>query len=83
MASEQYYTHTDRNNIVLAEITFGSEHFSWLDGLSSRVAWVRTWGEGRVFYHAIGHTPDDLEGADVRRLTKQGIAWAARGRRAA
>jgi uncharacterized protein len=42
------------------------------------VAWVRQWGEGRVFYHSIGHAPQDLAGEDVRRLTKQGIAWAAR-----
>jgi uncharacterized protein len=83
VASEQYYTHTDRNNIVLAEITFGSEHFSWLDGLCSPVARVRTWGKGRVFYHSIGYTPEDLEGADFRRLTKQGIAWATGGGRPA
>jgi hypothetical protein len=44
VASEQYYMHTDRNNIVLAETTFGGEHFSWLDGLCSPVARVRTWG---------------------------------------
>jgi type 1 glutamine amidotransferase len=78
VASEQYYMHTDHNNTVLAETTFSGEHFEWLDGLRSPVAWVRTWGKGRVFYHSIGHTPQDLEGDDVRRLTKQGIAWATR-----
>jgi type 1 glutamine amidotransferase len=78
VASEQYYMHTDHNNIVLAETTFSGEHFAWLDGLRSPVAWVRSWGKGRVFYHSIGHTPEDLDGTDVRRLTKQGIAWAAR-----
>jgi type 1 glutamine amidotransferase len=40
---------------------------------------VRQWGQGRVFYHSIGHATEDLAGEDVRRLTKQGIAWAARG----
>jgi uncharacterized protein len=67
VASEQYYMHTDRNNTVLAETTFSGEHFGWLDGLRSPVAWGRTWGRGRVFYHSIGHTPADLDGADVRR----------------
>jgi uncharacterized protein len=78
VASEQYYMHTDQNNTVLAQTTFSGEHLSWLDGLRSPVAWVREWGKGRVFYHSIGHRPEDLDGGDVRRLTKQGIAWAAR-----
>lgn len=78
VASEQYYMSTDPNNEVLAETTFDGSHLAWLDGLKSPVAWVRQWGEGRVFYHSIGHAPQDLAGADVRRLTKQGIAWAAR-----
>jgi uncharacterized protein len=78
VASEQYYMSTDPNNTVLAETTFTGEHFAWLDGLRSPVAWVRKWGDGRVFYHSIGHAPQDLAGEDVRRLTRQGIAWAAR-----
>ena len=78
VASEQYYMSVDPNNTVLAETTFDGEHFAWLDGLTSPVAWVRNWGAGRVFYHSIGHASGDLAGADVRRLTKQGIAWAAR-----
>ncbi len=78
VASEQYYMSTDPNNVLLAETTFSGEHFAWFDGLRSPVAWTRQWGEGRVFYHSIGHAPQDLAGEDVRRLTKQGIAWAAR-----
>lgn len=78
VASEQYYMSVDPNNHVLAETTFSGEHFSWFDGLTSPVAWVRQWGRGRVFYHSIGHAPRDLAGDDVRRLTKQGLAWAAR-----
>jgi type 1 glutamine amidotransferase len=78
VASEQYYMSVDPNNVVLAETTFDGEHFPWLNGLKSPVAWVRQWGKGRVFYHSIGHGPADLAGDDVRRLTKQGIAWAAR-----
>ena len=79
VASEQYYMHTDSNNQVLAETTFDGEPWPWLEGLTSPVAWVRQWGEGRVFYHSIGHGPQDLAGADVRRLTLQGLRWAARG----
>jgi type 1 glutamine amidotransferase len=78
VASEQYYMSVDPNNVVLAETTFSGQHFAWFDGLTTPVSWVRQWGEGRVFYHSIGHAPQDLAGEDVRRLTKQGIAWAAR-----
>ena len=78
VASEQYYMSVDPNNVVLAETTFDGEHFAWLDGLKSPVAWVRHWGLGRVFYHSIGHAPQDLADEHVRLLTKRGIAWAAR-----
>jgi uncharacterized protein len=77
-ASEQYYMHVDPNNHVLAETSFSDEHLPWIQGHTSPVAWVRQWGEGRVFYHSIGHTVADLADPDVRLLTKQGIAWAAR-----
>ena len=76
--SEQYYMHCDQNNHVLAQTVFTGEHLPWLEGLSSPVAWVRQWGEGRVFYHSIGHKPANLEDPNVRLLTKQGIEWAAR-----
>ena len=46
VASEQYYMSVDPNNVVLAETTFNGEHFAWLDGLKSPVAWVRQLGRG-------------------------------------
>jgi uncharacterized protein len=78
VASEQYYMHTDSNNHVLAETVFTGDHYPWLDGLRSPVAWVRQWGRGRVFYHSIGHDPSTLDDPDVRRLTLQGLRYAAR-----
>ncbi len=78
VASEQYYCHVNPNNQVLAETVFNGEHLPWLKGHRMPQAWVRTWGNGRVFYHSIGHTPQDLEDPDVRRLTRQGIEWAVR-----
>lgn len=78
VASEQYYMHVDPNNHVLAETVFTGEHLPWLEGLRSPVAWVRNWGKGRVFYHSVGHDPGNLDDPDVRRLTKQGLAYAAR-----
>lgn len=78
VASEQYYMHVNPNNQVLAETVFTGEHLPWLKGHIMPQAWVRHWGEGRVFYHAIGHDPGNLADPNVRRLTKQGIAWSAR-----
>ncbi|GAA1061089.1 ThuA domain-containing protein [Agromyces bracchium] len=78
VASEQYYMHVNPNNTVLAETTFSGEHLPWIEGHTSPVAWVKNWGDGRVFYHSIGHTPADLDSPDVRRLTKQGLEWAKR-----
>lgn len=76
--SEQYYMHVNPNNHVLAETVFSGEHLAWLNGHTMPQAWVREWGRGRVFYHAIGHDLTNLASPDVRRLTQQGIAWAAR-----
>lgn len=76
--SEQYYMHVNPNNHVLAQTRFTGEHLPWLDGHLMPQAWVREWGEGRVFYHAIGHNLDDLADPSVRQLTLQGIEWAAR-----
>jgi len=78
VASEQYYMHVDPNNHVLAETVFSGEHIHWLDGARMPVAWVRSWGAGRVFYDAVGHTPEDLQAPPVTRLVQQGMKWAAR-----
>lgn len=78
VASEQYYMHVNPNNHVLAETTFSGEHLPWLEGHRSPVAWVRNWGQGRVFYHSIGHDPGNLQDPNIRLLTKQGLQYAAR-----
>ena len=75
--SEQYYMHVNPNNHVLAETVFTGEHLSWLDGHRMPQAWVRPWGAGRVFYHAIGHDLSNLEDPNARLMTKQGLQWAA------
>jgi type 1 glutamine amidotransferase len=78
VASEQYYMHVDPSNTVIAETTFSGEHFPWIDGLVMPVAWVRSWGEGRIFYTAVGHYLDDLTAEPTTRMVRQGMAWAAR-----
>lgn len=78
LSSEQYYLQTDPNIHVLAETSFSGDYLPWIEGHTSPVAWVRQWGAGRVFYHSIGYTTGTLDDPNVRRLTKQGMAWATR-----
>lgn len=76
--SEQYYMMIDPSIHVLAETTFDGNPLPWLAGKKNPVAWIRTWGHGRVFYHSVGHSIDNLADPNVRALTKQGLKWAAR-----
>ena len=78
VASEQYYMHVDPSNHVIADTVFSGEYFPWLEGVRMPVAWTRNWGQGRVFYCSVGHTPDDLKPDPVSRLIRQGMGWAAR-----
>ena len=78
VATEQYYMHVDPTVHVLADTVFSGEHLPWLDGARMPVAYVKTFGEGKVFYETIGHHPADLLDPDVTRLVRQGIEWATR-----
>lgn len=76
--SEQYYMHVDPANEVLATTTFETTSAPWINGTVMPVAWKRKHGQGRIFYHSIGHSVKDLEIPEVREITKRGFAWAAR-----
>ncbi len=72
--SEQYYLLVDPGVHVLADTSY--RH----DGrvVNMPVAWVKTWGAGRVFYNALGHHPDEFtQFPAARRLTVRGCLWAA------
>ena len=75
--SEQYYMHIDPTNEVLAMTTVTGEHAPQVAGSRMPVAWIRRWGEGRVFYCSIGHNADDLRIEQVSEMTRRGILWAA------
>lgn len=76
--SEQYYMHIDPANEVLATTIFETTSAPWINGTVMPVAWKRMHGQGRVFYHSIGHTCEELAIPEVRELTRRGLAWAAR-----
>ncbi|MFH5801415.1 ThuA domain-containing protein [Haladaptatus sp. CMAA 1911] len=41
------------------------------------VAWVKTYGEGRVFYLSLGHTDDVFDSDPFETILSNGIEWAA------
>ena len=43
------------------------------------MAWVKPYGEGRVFYTTLGHTSDTFTRAAVQKMMRQGALWAANG----
>jgi len=78
MHSEQYYMHVDPSNQVLAATTFSGEYAPWIDGTVMPVVWKRMWGEGRVFYSALGHVASDFNVPEACELVKRGMLWASR-----
>ena len=79
VASEQYYMHVAPDARILATTTFGGEpDVPWLKGVAAPAAWVKQFGEGRVFYHAGAHELEEYEKPQMARMIRQGLAWAAR-----
>jgi type 1 glutamine amidotransferase len=81
VVSEQYYLHTDPCNNVLAYTEFPNAvapgPHDRNNGLVPQV-WTRSWGEGRVFYTALGHHRDTLEPETPREMVRRGCLWAAK-----
>ena len=43
------------------------------------MAWVKPYGEGRVFYTTLGHGPGTFEQPGMQALLGRGVAWAGGG----
>jgi type 1 glutamine amidotransferase len=39
--------------------------------------WTKFWGQGRVFYTALGHVAKIVRQKEVQRLITRGFLWAA------
>jgi type 1 glutamine amidotransferase len=76
--SEQYYLHCDPSNTVLATTTFTGAHDAWIDGCVMPTVWTRRYGQGRVFYSALGHNAADFAVPQVREICRRGLLWAAK-----
>lgn len=77
MLSEQYYMHIDPNVKVLAATTFTDEHAHWIGKAVIPQVWKKYFGDGRVFYSALGHVIGDFEVYEALEIQKRGIRWAA------
>lgn len=77
MHSEQYYMHVDPNVKVLATTIFNDEHAHWIGGAVMPQVWKKYYGNGRVFYSALGHVIGDFDVPEVLEIQKRGTRWAA------
>lgn len=75
--TEQYYMHVDPNVKVLATTTFNGAVDSWIDRAVIPVVWKKYYGQGRVFYLSVGHSPGTFEVPEVWTILSRGIRWAS------
>src|SRR3569833_355464 len=78
--SEQYYLHYDPSVEILATTTFPGEHDAATRGIVMPVVFKRQFGQGRIFYLALGHVPEELTHPAVRTIRERGLLGATRKR---
>jgi type 1 glutamine amidotransferase len=80
VASEQYYMHVDPAVKVLATTSFPVADGPHVPNgpVDMPVLWTKTYGKGRVFYDALGHTAKVVESEPNLTIMRRGFKWAAR-----
>lgn len=82
VSTEQYYLHVDPANRVLATTRFPT--VTWYHSANPPVdipvAWTRSWGEGRVYYNALGHKANVVADGPAHEMLRRGLLWAAEGK---
>lgn len=72
--SEQYYMLMDPVVEVLADSVYSYAGKECV----MPVVWTKRWGEGRVFYSALGHKSSEfVDYPHVKEMTVRGLKWAA------
>jgi len=82
--TEQYYCHHDPGNRVLCttqidplpEGVTPKMRDLYPTGVTHPYAWVRQFGQGRVFGACWGHTFKDFDVPDAKEIVRRGILWA-------
>ena len=80
--TEQYYMHVDPGNHVLCSTAFdhaAGDPSLYHQNVVMPYAWTKTWGKGRVFCAAWGHTYKDFDDPTAKELVRRGMRWAAKG----
>jgi len=78
--TEQYYLHVDPAVTVLAVTDFpvvAGPH-SPNGTVAMPIAYTKRWGEGRVYYNALGHKANVIDHGPAREMLRRGMVWAAR-----
>ena len=52
----------------------------WVRNVVMPVCWKKRYGEGRVFYSALGHVAADFDVPEAREIMRRGCHWAVRRR---
>ncbi|MDF7824299.1 ThuA domain-containing protein [Pontiellaceae bacterium B12227] len=80
ITTEQYYMHVDPAIDVLAYTMFPVADGPHLPNGPCRmpVAWTKRWGEGNVYYNALGHIPENINSGAAREMIRRGFLWATR-----
>jgi type 1 glutamine amidotransferase len=79
--TEQYYCHVDPGVHVLATTVFSGKHGDPTQYPANTVmpyAWTRTWGKGKVFVAAWGHTFEDFNVPQAKKMVENGLKWATK-----
>jgi hypothetical protein len=69
ITDEQYILDYDPRVTVLANALY--------QGRPMPVLWTKDWGQGRVFYSALGHDPKACQQAMFQQTLIRGALWAA------
>lgn len=79
VTTEQYYMMVDPSIAVLANCRFQepSPPLVWRP-VAMPVAWIKRYGAGRIYYNALGHSPDVVLMPQVAEMLRRGLVWAAR-----
>jgi uncharacterized protein len=80
LVSEQYYLHVDPAVRVHAVCDFpvvAGPH-SANGPVEMPVGFTKMWGDGRVYYNALGHQVAVIDHGPAREMLRRGFLWAAR-----
>ena len=80
VTTEQYYMHIDPAIDVLATTAFPNAPGPHTPNgpLDMPVMWTKLYGEGKIFYLSLGHTPQVLAAEPVTTIMRRGFLWSAR-----